>query len=47
MDDNTCLPQGGVCFKNRFLFLFVSILLVILINPIIESLTPIIKVLQR
>lgn len=40
MDDRTCLPIGGVCFKNRFLFLFISLLLVLILNPIIESITP-------
>jgi len=40
MDDKTCLPLGQVCFRNRFVFLFVSILVVIVVSPIAESLAP-------
>lgn len=40
MDDKTCLPLGGGCFKNRFLFLFISLLLTIIVNPVIASITP-------
>ncbi len=40
MDDKTCIPFTRVCFKNRFPFLFVSILVVLVMNPIIESIAP-------
>ena len=40
MDDKTCIPFAQVCFKNRFIYLFISILVVLVISPIIESVAP-------
>ncbi|MBW1779927.1 MAG: two pore domain potassium channel family protein [Deltaproteobacteria bacterium] len=40
MGNKTCIPFVQICFKHRFRFLFVSILVVIVMNPIIESIAP-------
>jgi len=40
MGNKTCIPFAQICFKQRFRFLFVSILVVIVMNPIIESIAP-------
>jgi len=37
MDEKTCLPFTQVCFKNRFRFLFVSLLAMLVIGPFVEG----------
>jgi hypothetical protein len=37
MDEKACLPFTRICFKNRFFFLFVSLLAVIFLAPFIEG----------
>lgn len=38
MDEKACLPFSRICFKNRFLYLFVSLLALIFLSPFIEGL---------
>jgi hypothetical protein len=37
MDEKTCLPFARICFKNRFFFLFISLLAMIFLGPFIEG----------
>lgn len=37
MDEKACLPFTQVCFKNRFLYLFISLLAVLFLGPLIEG----------
>ena len=37
MDEKACLPFTQVCFKNRFLYLFISLLAVIFLGPFAEG----------
>jgi hypothetical protein len=37
MDEKACLPFTQVCFRNRFVFLFVSLLAVLFLAPFIEG----------
>jgi len=40
MKDVTCTLFSQACFKYRFLYLFVSILIVLVMDPILESIAP-------
>jgi len=37
MDEKTCLPFTRICFKNRFRYLFVSLLAMLVIGPFVEG----------
>jgi hypothetical protein len=37
MDEKACLPFSQICFKNRFLYLFISLLAVLFLAPFIEG----------
>jgi hypothetical protein len=37
MDEKACLPFSQICFKNRFLYLFISLLAVLFLSPFIEG----------
>ena len=38
MDEKVCLSFSQICFKNRFFFLFISLLAMIFLGPFIEGL---------
>ena len=44
MDEKACLPFTQVCFKNRFLYLFISLMVLFFLAPFIERL-PYLKIL--
>jgi len=44
MDEKACLPFTQVCFKNRFLYLFISLLALLFLAPFVERL-PYLKIL--
>ena len=37
MDEKACLPFSQICFKHRFLYLFISLLAMLILGPFIEG----------